>query len=528
MGDHLHPESSWHEVARFLTQIGSGPGADPAHAVPRFVIPAIFWAVLAAVALHQYRREHERRDQLMGIAALVGLVREVFQLVVEYGSSRGLFSFESAVVFYPPIEHALELGAQVVAGYAFLAAFRGRRRSLHVFLLGGLATTAVLYVATGVSWAAFAAGAQPTADAGPRIEFALHWGDMAFRITGVVALTAVVVGLAAARGRGVAPRIAALAFAGFLLDHVLMIVNILGEGRHAWILSPVRHNLHMWAVPILLGVYWYELNETVRQGEARLQQAQKLESLGLLAGGVAHDFNNLLTIVRGNLDFALRDLPRGKTFDFVTEARNGATRAVELTAQLLAYAGKGETTVAPLNLSRLAAETALLVRSSLPQGTYLRLVCPEELPRVRADTTQMRQLLMNLLLNAAQAMGGRPGEIAVRTAAVECGRAELERTTIGKGLPEGRYVALEVSDQGVGMSLETTARIFDPFFTTRSGGRGLGLSVVMGVVQGHRGALTVESSPGVGTTVRVLLPADGAVTSPPASLPSAGSSRRSG
>jgi two-component system cell cycle sensor histidine kinase/response regulator CckA len=255
-------------------------------------------------------------------------------------------------------------------------------------------------------------------------------------------------------------------------------------------------------------VYWYELTVTVRQGEARLQQAQKLESLGLLASGVAHDFNNLLTIVRGNLDFALRDLPGGETFDTLTQARNGATRAVELTAQLLAYAGQGAVVVAPVDLSRLAVETALLVRSSLPHGTYLRLACPEELPRVRADATQVRQLLMNLLLNAGQAMGGRSGEIAVRTAAVACDRAELERSPIGKGLAEGRYVSLEVVDQGVGMSPETKARIFDPFFTTRSGGRGLGLAVVMGVVKGHRGALTVESSPGAGTTFRVLLPAD--------------------
>jgi signal transduction histidine kinase len=506
VGDRLHPESAWQEVARFLTQIGSGPGADPAHAVPRFVIPAIFWAVLAAVALQQYRREHERRDQLMGIAALVGLVREVFQLVVEYGSARGLFSFESVVVFYPPLEHALELGAQIVAGYAFLSAFRGRAPSLRVFLLGGLAVTTLLYLATGVSWAAFVAGAQPLAGSGPRIEFALHWGDMAFRIAGVVALTAVVVGLAAVRGHGAAPRIAALAFSGFLLDHLLMVVNILSVGRNAWILSPVRHNLHMWAVPILLGVYWYELTVTVRQGEARLLRAQKLESLGLLAGGVAHDFNNLLTIVRGNLDFALRALPPGETFDTLTEARNGATRAVELTAQLLSYAGRGAVVVAPVDLSRLAAETALLVRSSLPGGTYLRLACPEELPRVRADATQMRQLIMNLVLNAGQAMGGRSGEIAVRTAEVTCDRAELERSPIGKGLAEGRYVSLEVIDQGAGMSPETTARIFDPFFTTRADGRGLGLAVVMGVVKGHRGALTVESSPGAGTTFRVLLP----------------------
>jgi signal transduction histidine kinase len=374
--------------------------------------------------------------------------------------------------------------------------------------VGGLAVTSFLYLAAGFSWAEFAAGAQSMASAGPRLEFALHWGDMAFRIAGVVALTAVVVGLAAVRGHGAAPWIAALAFSGFLLDHLLMIVNILGNGRHAWILAPVRHNLHMWAVPILLGVYWYELSETVRRGESRLQQAQTLESLGLLAGGVAHDFNNLLTIVRGNLDFALRDLPPGSTFDTVTEARNGATRAVELTSQLLAYAGRGAVVVAPVDLSRLAVETALLVRSSLPHGTYLRLACPEELPRVRADATQVRQLLMNLLLNAGQAMGGRSGEIAVRTAAVACDRAELERSPIGKGLAEGRYVSLEVVDQGVGMSPETKARIFDPFFTTRSGGRGLGLAVVMGVVKGHRGALTVESSPGAGTTFRVLLPAD--------------------
>jgi signal transduction histidine kinase len=497
------------EIARFLTQIGSGPGADPAHAVPRFVIPAIFWAVLAAVAFRQFRQDHERRDQLLGIAALVGLVRELFLLVVEYGSHRGLFAFDAVVIFYPPLEHALELGTEVVAGYAFLAAFRGRAPSLRAFLFVGLGVTALLYVATGASWAAFVASGHAAPGPGPRLEFALHWGDLAFRAVSTVALTTIVVGLAAAPGHGIAPRIAAAAFTGFLLDHLLMIASILGGGRYAWILAPLRHNLHMWAVPILLGVYWYELSETVRQSEARLQQAKKLESLGLLAGGVAHDFNNLLTIVGGNLDVALMDLAPGQARDLVTEARGGATRAVELTAQLLAYAGKGQIHVAPVNVSALAAETALLVRSSLGRGAHLVVDCPEGLPRVRADVTQLRQLLMNLLLNAAQAMDGRTGEIAIRTSARECDRGELSRSPIGEGLPAGAYVSIQVSDQGVGMTDETRARIFDPFFTTRSGGRGLGLAVVMGAVKGHRGALSVESTPGSGTTFTVLLPADG-------------------
>jgi signal transduction histidine kinase len=502
------------EIAVFLRQLGGGPGADPANAVPRFVIPAIFWCMLTVLAWRRWRAERAERDGLLALAAALGGARELFMLVCEYGSGRGLFDFERIVGFYPPFEHALELVVEIVAGYAFVASLRGRSAVVRAYLWVGLAATAVLYAATAPAWASFVQGALPAA--GPRPEFAQHPADLVFRLLAIAAIAPVVVALLFTRGAGAAPALAAAAFLAFLLDHALMVASIATGMRHAWILSPIRHNLHMWAVPVLLAIYWRETVEALQRGERRLLRGQKLESLGLLAGGVAHDFGNVLAIVHGNLEHALESLPPDGHREALEEALVGTQRAGELTRQLLAYAGRGETRAEPIQLDRLASETARLLRSSVPPGCLLELQLPETLPTVLADATQLRQVVMNLLLNACQAMKGRGGTLTVRGGVQTLAGDELADSATPERLAAGRYVWLEVEDQGVGMSDATRARIFDPFFTTRSDGRGLGLPVVLGVVGAHRGAVVVRSRTGVGTTFRVYLPASTASADAPA------------
>jgi hypothetical protein len=188
---------SLHEIALVLRQVGGGHGADPAYAVPRFLIPAAFFAALLFASAR--RASRSGRDRLIAVAAALGLVRELFQFTVEYGGHRGLFAFEDAVWFYPPIEHALQLGCELVAGYAFLSSLRDERGRVRAFLAVGLALTAVLFLVTAPSWAAFVrAGATPVHGA-LRVEFAQHWGDLAFHTFGAILLGAVVVGLAMAR-----------------------------------------------------------------------------------------------------------------------------------------------------------------------------------------------------------------------------------------------------------------------------------------------------------------------------------------
>ena len=242
--------------------------------------------------------------------------------------------------------------------------------------------------------------------------------------------------------------------------------------------------------------------------EAKLQQAQKLESLGVLAGGIAHDFNNLLMGVLGNADIALLELPpespaRGELQNITT----AALRAAELTKQMLAYSGKGKFVVEALNLSKLVEEIGDLLQVSISKKVVLKYNFAEDLPPIEADAAQIRQVVMNLIINASEAIGEKSGVVAVSTGVIEADRSYLSETYLDENLPEGDYVSLEVADTGCGMDEQTRRKIFDPFFTTKFTGRGLGLAAVLGIVRGHGGALKIDSEPQRGTTFKVLLPA---------------------
>lgn len=242
--------------------------------------------------------------------------------------------------------------------------------------------------------------------------------------------------------------------------------------------------------------------------ERKLLETQKLESLGLLAGGIAHDFNNLLTAILGQANLArltLTDEPATAEIS-LKEIEAASVRAAELCAQLLAYAGKGRFTVEPNDLNYLINGLRSLLRVSVGQHSNLRFELADEVPAVMADATQLRQIVMNLVINAAEAIGERGGEILVTTGVCSVDAAALARAVASPDQPPGHYVFLEIRDNGPGMTPEVLAKIFDPFFTTKFTGRGLGLAAVLGIVRGHRGALQVESTPGIGTMFRLLLP----------------------
>jgi two-component system cell cycle sensor histidine kinase/response regulator CckA len=241
--------------------------------------------------------------------------------------------------------------------------------------------------------------------------------------------------------------------------------------------------------------------------DTRIRQAQKLESLGVLAGGIAHDFNNLLMVVLGNASLALQDLDPGSPLHHdIEQIETAAMRASELTKQMLAYSGKGHFVIEPTNLSKVVADMEQLLRSSVARNAGFELALARELPLVDADVSQLRQVLMNLVSNAAEALGRDGGTLVVRTGTIEADRGLLDSLVVVDDLPAGQYVFLEVRDTGAGMDEAVLARVFDPFFTTKFTGRGLGLAAVLGIVRGHRGGIRVESQPGFGTTVKVLLP----------------------
>jgi len=244
------------------------------------------------------------------------------------------------------------------------------------------------------------------------------------------------------------------------------------------------------------------------ESERRALHAQKLESLGLMAGGIAHDFNNLLLAVLGQLDLALGDLPAAEPARARLElALQAARRGADLTRQLLAYSGRGTFVVRPVDLSALVEENTRLLRAAVGQGVEIELRLGRSLPPILADPGQLQQVVMNLLTNAAEAIGPGPGAVQVATALVECGPEDLARTRLDTRPEPGAFVLLAVTDSGCGMDAATQQRLFDPFFSTKSAGRGLGLSAVLGIAKAHGGAVFVDSAPERGATVQVLFPA---------------------
>ncbi len=245
--------------------------------------------------------------------------------------------------------------------------------------------------------------------------------------------------------------------------------------------------------------------EEVKQNlEKQVLQAQKLESLGVLAGGIAHDFNNILAVIMCYCDLA-KQKPE-KAAEFVLEIEKASGRAAELCRQMLAYAGKTQFVQSQINLTALVDDVLNLLKSTLPQNAAIKPYLTGDLPSIEGDASQLRQIVMNLIINASEAIGEVQGEIVIsltRTA-VRDGQSELDH--LGRIIPAGLYLCLEVTDSGCGMDEATKQRIFEPFYSTKFVGRGLGMSAVLGIVTSHKGALQLTSQPGMGTTFKIFLP----------------------
>lgn len=241
--------------------------------------------------------------------------------------------------------------------------------------------------------------------------------------------------------------------------------------------------------------------------EQRMLTAQKMESLGVLAGGIAHDFNNLLLAVLGHAGLALMKLPlEAPTRVHLDRIEKAAVRAAELTNQLLAYSGRGNSVVEPIEMSALVHEMGHLLEAVVSKKAVLKYDLAEQLPQVIGDATQIRQLVMNLITNASDAISESDGVIIIATGTVKADKSCLSEISVDEAVQEGLYVYVEVSDTGRGMDESTQSKIFDPFFSTKQDGRGLGLAAALGIVRGHKGAIKVRSEDGRGTTIKVLFP----------------------
>jgi signal transduction histidine kinase len=238
--------------------------------------------------------------------------------------------------------------------------------------------------------------------------------------------------------------------------------------------------------------------------EQQLHQAQKLESLGVLAGGIAHDFNNILAIITGycglvkiNYETAEKNIPH---------IEKAAERAAELCRQMLAYAGKAPFIQAEVDFSGLVDEMITMLKATISQNVVIKSVLSRDFPFFMGDSSQLRQVVMNLIINAAEAIGEVTGEIGISLEKTEIKAGQTEIDHLGTIIPEGRYICFEVTDNGCGMDAETRRKIFEPFYSTKFAGRGLGMSAVLGIIKAHDGALQLESRVGHGTTFKVYLP----------------------
>ncbi|HEX7508633.1 MAG TPA: PAS domain S-box protein, partial [Polyangia bacterium] len=245
-----------------------------------------------------------------------------------------------------------------------------------------------------------------------------------------------------------------------------------------------------------------------RNLEQQMLHSQKLESLGVLAGGIAHDFNNLLTGILGNADLAKTEMsPLAPSRTSLEGIEVAARRAADLCRQLLAYSGRGRFIIEPLNLQELVEEMGHLLSVSISKKVVLKYHFSQGIPAIEADATQLRQVVMNLIVNASEAISERSGVISVTVGLAHCEADYLNGCFGYDRLQPGDFVYLEVADTGHGIDKSTMDRIFDPFFSTKFTGRGLGLAAVLGIMRGHKGAIKVHSEPGRGTAFKLLFPA---------------------
>ena len=255
------------------------------------------------------------------------------------------------------------------------------------------------------------------------------------------------------------------------------------------------------AFVIITDITGQKLIEENKEIEARIRHTQKLETLGLQAGGIAHDINNLLGTILGNADLALLKLfPKSPLFNHISNIKTTTLRTSALTGQMLAYSGRDRFIIKPVDINMLIEEMAGLLKVSISKNITLKFRFADNLPTVEADGVQIRQVIMNLITNASEAIGDKnSGIISIKTGIEKSGKDSCSLM--------GKYVFMEIADTGYGMDDKTREKIFDPFYTTKSTGRGLGLRIVREIVRGHKGTITVQSEPGKGTVFKIMFPA---------------------
>jgi two-component system cell cycle sensor histidine kinase/response regulator CckA len=288
-------------------------------------------------------------------------------------------------------------------------------------------------------------------------------------------------------------------------DRTLAFRGIAADGSERWMES--NQARITWQGFTALLVFVCDITER-QQLETQMLRNQKLQSLGIVAGGVAHDYNNILMGILGSSEMVLEDMDESSTMrEEIQRIRDLANRAVELTRRMLDYTGKVWVTPQELDLNQVIRDCETIARAAMPRGVELKLEFEPSLPMVEGNTSQLQQVVLALISNAGEAFEGKTeGRVTVRTQSTNCDHDFLKSTYICEDQEPGDYVMLEVADNGVGIPAADRDKLFDPFFTTKFLGRGLGLAAVLGIVRAMNGAIDLDSEPGRGTSFRLYMP----------------------
>ncbi|MDQ7011886.1 MAG: PAS domain S-box protein [Mariprofundaceae bacterium] len=247
--------------------------------------------------------------------------------------------------------------------------------------------------------------------------------------------------------------------------------------------------------------------EEEQQLQRKIEHTQRLESLGVLAGGIAHDFNNILAAIQGNAELLKMQINGNQeSQEHLENIESGCSHAADLCRQMLAYAGQGRYLIQQINVSELVRSMARLIEVSIPKNVQLEYHLDTDVPMVECDVTQLEQVVINLLTNAAEAIGEASGTITITTGSTLTDTNTLKHCYGSEELRSGEHVYIEVVDDGCGISDETRQHMFEPFFTTKFTGRGLGMSAILGIMRSNHGCIQIDSKPGRGSAIRVFLP----------------------
>ena len=496
------------ELIQILVQFGGGKGGEPNNVAVRFLLPTFFWSVLAWISLRECRNERLSKDCFVGIAALIGMSRELLMFIAEYGGWRGFVPFSFLYTYYPPLEHAFTMLSCVFIGYAFLNYHLHWKVYPRRFIQASATITVILYMVIAVAWPSFLRQH-------PGISFGQFWGDLVFRTAAVIFMGMVLGPFVHAAAMGTKISTALLCgFSMLFLDEFLMIFNILSNERHVEIFAPIRHNLHIWAIPFLLGMYWNDLRkrmvatkQSLQSLNAELEHRVEQRTTQLIEANdeletfnysVSHDLRSPLRHIEGYASMLMEECADQfsdvqKTYLQRISRASGRMNAMIEALLKLSRSSRSGLQIRQIDLSRMAREIAAELPLSEPDRRVTFQI--HDGVTVWGDLQLIRLVMENLLGNAWKYSAKQP-----------------EAFIVFGTMTHGEETVYFVRDNGAGFDMTYADKLFAPFQRLHSEeeftGIGIGLATVQRILRRHGGRVWAESQVNQGATIYFTLPND--------------------